>query len=97
MKKIFSFVPNTLYMKNHLLEQFVFSKGSTLHNNMYTLNWAFWNAGYQVQLKQSKINGLPSGSKPKLLKKPLLIVEFGLSSNTSGFTVTKRDNYFGKI
>ncbi|MCD9560252.1 Mannan endo-1,4-beta-mannosidase 4 [Datura stramonium] len=33
----------------------------------------------------------------KLLKKPLLIAEFGMSSNTTGFSVAKRDNYFGKI
>ncbi|CAN4123184.1 unnamed protein product [Withania somnifera] len=33
----------------------------------------------------------------KLLKKPLLIAEFGKSSNTTGYTVSMRDNYFGKI
>ncbi|XP_059281392.1 mannan endo-1,4-beta-mannosidase 4-like [Lycium ferocissimum] len=33
----------------------------------------------------------------KLLRKPLLIAEFGKSSNTSGFTIAMRDNYFGKI
>ncbi|XP_016470881.2 mannan endo-1,4-beta-mannosidase 4-like [Nicotiana tabacum] len=33
----------------------------------------------------------------KLLKKPLLIAEFGKSSSTPGYNVTMRDNYFGKI
>lgn len=33
----------------------------------------------------------------KLLKKPLLIAEFGKSSNTTGYNVEMRDNYFGKI
>ncbi|KAJ8574456.1 hypothetical protein K7X08_026261 [Anisodus acutangulus] len=33
----------------------------------------------------------------KLLKKPLLIAEFGKASNSSGYTVAMRDNYFGKI
>uniref|UniRef100_M1DVK7 mannan endo-1,4-beta-mannosidase n=1 Tax=Solanum tuberosum TaxID=4113 RepID=M1DVK7_SOLTU len=33
----------------------------------------------------------------KLLKKPLLIGEFGKSSNTTGYNIEMRDNYFGKI
>ncbi|XP_049385311.1 mannan endo-1,4-beta-mannosidase 4 [Solanum stenotomum] len=33
----------------------------------------------------------------KMLKKPLLIAEFGKSSKTPGYTVAIRDNYFGKI
>ncbi|XP_004228885.2 mannan endo-1,4-beta-mannosidase 4-like [Solanum lycopersicum] len=33
----------------------------------------------------------------KLLKKPILIGEFGKSSNTTGYNIKKRDNYFGKI
>ncbi|XP_015070753.2 mannan endo-1,4-beta-mannosidase 4-like [Solanum pennellii] len=33
----------------------------------------------------------------KLLKKPILIGEFGKSSNTTGYNIKMRDNYFGKI
>ncbi|KAK6802624.1 hypothetical protein RDI58_000406 [Solanum bulbocastanum] len=33
----------------------------------------------------------------KLLKKPILIGEFGKSSNTTGYNIEMRDNYFGKI
>ncbi|XP_019071661.1 mannan endo-1,4-beta-mannosidase 4 isoform X1 [Solanum lycopersicum] len=33
----------------------------------------------------------------KMLKKPLLIAEFGKSTKTPGYTVAKRDNYFEKI
>lgn len=32
-----------------------------------------------------------------VLRKPVIVTEFGKSSKTRGFTIEKRDNYFGKM
>lgn len=75
---------------------------STRCTNVCTLNWAFWTYRLPGSTPEAQDNWASQWIQAhiddsKLLKKPILIGEFGKSSNTTGYNIKKRDNYFGKI